>query len=327
MKKAIAYLILAAVLLAMPALAIDFGANDENEGGPGVFYTFQRCYEKPAIDGKFDEYAYAKIDVQPGDVSYEYGDDDTRKAWSYGLKYDLYASYDDDYLYFFYSLEADSEARYYNEMDDGDGSIWQRSCIQVSLANLADEGGDRFEIGLGKNNFGNGDLQFVAWAQYPDAKAEFEAVGGTDFQIVRDGGKLNYELRIPVSAFYSGDKFAEGGKLRWNLVMAQGDEGLQEHIHTQISSGCTGNGKNAQYFAEITLGGIMAGPPAPEPEAAPEEPAAAPEEPAAPAPAPAEPVTPAAPTTGDSGVWFFAIAMIAAAFGFVAIRKKTAKKF
>ncbi|MCL2814466.1 MAG: hypothetical protein FWD23_07690 [Oscillospiraceae bacterium] len=327
MKKIIAVL-LAAFLLSVPVLAIDFGANDENEGGPGVFYTFQKYYEKPVIDGKLDEYGYVKIDVQPGDISYEYGDDDERKVWSYGLKFDLYASYDEEYLYFFHSLEADSEARYYNEMDDGDGSIWQRSCIQVSVANVGDEGGDRLEIGLGKNNFGNGDLQFVAWAQYPDAKADFEAVGGTDFQIVRDGKKLNYEVRIPVSSFYSGDKFAEGGKLRWNVVMAQGDEALSEHIHTQIASGCTGNGKNAQYFAEITLGGAMAGPPAPEePVAAPEEQpaAAAPEQPAAPA-APADPVTPTAPVTGDMRVVTFAAVLIIAALGIVIARRKIGVK-
>lgn len=326
MKKIIAIL-LAAFLLITPVLAIDFGANDENEGGPGVFYTFQKCYEKPAIDGKLDEYGYAKIDVQAGDISYEYGDDDTRKGWSYGLKFDLYASYDEDYLYFFYSLEADSDARYYNEMDDGDGNIWQRSCVQVSVANVGDEGDIRLEVGLGKNNFGNGDLQFVSWAQYPDAKADYEAVGGTDFQIVRDGKKLNYELRIPVSSFYSGDKFAEGGKLRWNLVMAQGDEGLSEHIHTQISSGCTGNGKNAQYFAEITLGGAMAGPPAPAPEEpapAPDVPAAVPDEPAA--PAPTAPVTPTAPTTGDARVVTFAVIMIIAALGLVIVRRKIVVK-
>jgi hypothetical protein len=322
MKKIIAIL-LATLLLTLPVIA----GWEEEANFQKVAYTFQKYAEKPVIDGVLDEFGYAKIDVQPGDLSYAYNDATAgADAAAKGLDFQAYASYDADYLYLYISMDT---KWYYNDLDNGDGNIWGQSAIQVNIANPGDEGETRLEYGLGRNSV-DGQQQFYTWAQHSEAAQEINLAAGSDFVVALDGSRLNYEVRTPVETFRT-KKLAEGEKITICLVMAQcdkaeGEGGTGGYIHTQIASGCTGAGKHADYFATISLGGEMPGRPAPVEE---EQPAVgggseAPEQPVVtPTPTPAPAAT--APRTGDTGMIALLAVVIVAAAGVVIFRKKAVK--
>ncbi|MCL1858322.1 MAG: hypothetical protein FWF92_03725 [Oscillospiraceae bacterium] len=312
MKKILAIL-LAVFLLAMPVLA--GWEEDANIGN--VKYTIGKAPSAPVL-GQFDTSKYTKIEPAAGDMSYAWNDSlDDGLAWAQGHSFDAYVSYDASNLYVL--LRTDSKY-YFNESEDGDGNAWQFSGIQVSVAGQNDEGGDRLEYGIWRKS-DDGGLGGVVWAQHPDAKAEFEPVGGSNYTVALVGSDLWYETIIPVNTFLNADSVAEGGVIAWNLVMVQCNPADEGYIHTQIASGCTGNGKTAENLARLTLGAEIA-PPVVEapPEEVPE--VAAPEE-AAPAPAPAAPA-PAAPT-GDAGIITLAVVMMIAAAGVVVLRRKAVK--
>jgi hypothetical protein len=202
------------------------------------------------LDGKLDgDGAYTKIGYRSTELSFAWADD-AHEAWAKELKFDIYASYDANNIYIFVVSEAN---HYFNEMDDGDGGAWEYSCIQVSLADVDDSGGDRLEYGIWRKS-NDGGLAAVVWAQHPDAKAEFTPEAGKNYAVVLDGGKLYYETVVPINTFLKYDKVAEDDQIRFNIVIGQADKDNKGHIHTQYSSGCTGNGKNSDYFAKITLG-------------------------------------------------------------------------
>ena len=319
MKKVLAILLLA-VLVAMPVLA----GFDEDANIGNVKYTIGKYFEKPVLDGKLDEYGYTKLPVAAGDISYAWTDDvDGTEAIAKGLSFDAYVSYDANNLYFL----VRSDAKYYfNEYDDGDSGAWQGSGIQVSAARKDDAGGDRLEYGIWRKS-NDGTLGAVIWSQHPEAKAEFAPAPGSNYTVVLDGGNLWYEGVVPINTFTDKDSVAEGDVIAFSIVIVQSKAGDEAgYIHTQIASGCTGNGKTAENFMRLTLGATIEGPPpaAPEPEPAPEPaaPAPAPEQPA---PAPAAPApAPAAPPTGDNGIFILGGLLLAAGVS-VFIKKIAAK--
>lgn len=248
MKKLLAF-ILAAVLLTAPVLAgWEIEANNIDEGGGGVAYTIGAYTVKPVLDGKLDgDGAYTKIGYRSTDLSYAWSDDvDNSETWAKELKFEIYASYDASNIYIMVVSDAN---HYFNEMDDGDGNAWQYSCIQVSLADSEDEGTDRLEYGIWRKS-NDGGQGSVIWGQHPGAKAEYTP----NYAVALEGGRLYYETVVPVNTFLNYDSVAEDDKIGFNVVVGQADKDTVGHVHTQYSSGCTGNGKNSQYFAKITLG-------------------------------------------------------------------------
>ena len=322
MKRILAIFLLA-IFLTLPVLA----GWEEEANNQKVNYTIGKAESAPVL-GQFDTSKYTKLDVQPGDLSYAWNDSfDDAEAWARAQTFEAYVSYDANNVYTLIIADA---KHYFNDLDDGDGNCWQYSCIQVSASAATDEGGDRLEYGIYRNSV-NGSLGSVIWAQHGDAKAEYEAVAGKNYTVDLKDGKLYYETIIPVNTFLNKDKIAEGEKIGWNIVIAQTDPDAQGHIHTQIASGCTGNGKTAENFAKLTLGPAIAPPVvevAPEPEPEPEAPVAAVEE------APVAVVTPAvvapppssAAQTGDAGMITFAIIMLIGATCLVILRRKIAVK-
>jgi len=318
MKKIIAIL-LAVFLLAMPVLA---GWEEEANIG-NVKYTIGEVPSKPVL-GEFDTSKYTKLDVKPGDMSYAWNDNfDDAEAWAKGQTFEAYVAYDSKTVYTLIIADA---KHYQCDIDDGDGNVWQHSCIQVSVAGEKDEGGDRLEYGIFRNSK-NGNLGSVIWSQHGGAKSEFEAVAGTSYTVALKDGKLYYETFIPVSAFLNKDSVAKGDIIAWNIVIAQTDPDESGHIHTQIASGCTGNGKTAENFARLTLGDkIVVAAPVEEvapPAEAPAPEAAAPVAEAAPAPAPAPAPVVTAPKIGDTGVIIFITIMAAA--GVVVFKRKAVR--
>ncbi|MCL1793858.1 MAG: hypothetical protein FWG34_08305 [Oscillospiraceae bacterium] len=256
MKKFLASILALALIAAIFTAPVFAGweieANNVDEGGGGVAFKIGAYTVKPVLDGKLDgDGAYTKIAYRSTDMSYAWSDDvDNAESWAKGLNPEIYASYDASNIYILVVSNAD---HYFNECEDGDVNSWQYSCIQVSLADESDEGGDRLEFGLWRKS-DDGGQGSVVWAQHPGAKAEFEPKAGANYAVVLDGGKLYYETVIPVNAFLNYDTVGQDDKIGFNIVVGQADSNNVGHVHTQFSSGCTGNGKNAQYFAKITLG-------------------------------------------------------------------------
>lgn len=256
-KKIIAVL-LALFLLTIPVLA---GWQPEPNRQSGITYNVDKCKTAPVI-GQFDTGKYTKLDIKPGDVSYfwlEYYDNNTDiiESWAKNLKFEAYVTYDDNNLYTLIISGADN---YYNNCDDGDYSAWQYSCIQVSLASADDKGGERLEFGIWRNSE-NGKLGSCVWGTKSDMTAYFEPKAGSDYSVALKDGKLYYETAVPINTFINLNNLAENSvkslnKIGWNIVICQGfrNLGYPGYIHTQISSGCTGeNGKYADQFAKLTL--------------------------------------------------------------------------
>ena len=248
MKKIIAIL-LAVFLLTMPVLA---GWQEEEVGPGNSNYTIGAYTVKPVLDGKIDpDGAYTKIAYRTTEISYAWNDNyDEAEAWAKGLDFQIYASYDASNIYI---LVVSDAKHYFNDADDGDGNAWQLSCIQVSLADVDDSGGDRLEYGIWRKST-DGGLGAVVWSQHGGAKAEFTPEAGKNYTVVLDGGKLYYETVVPVNTFLNVDKVGEDDRIGFNIVIGQADKDNAGHVHTQYSSGCTGNGKNSDYFSKITLG-------------------------------------------------------------------------
>ena len=282
MKKFIAIL-LVAIFLTLPVLGFTQEENLDN-----VKLEFKGYAEKPVIDGKLDEFGYSKVDIKPGDVSYG-GNDDSLEDAAKAMQYDIYASYDEDYVYLFVSMDN----KYYN--NDGSGA-WDQAGIQMGLANVGDDT-NVCEFMIGRDS-SNGDLTITYFTQHADAAAELELTSGTDFQIIPDGDRVNHEFRVPVNAFYTGGKLKAGAQFTICIVLDQNNDG---YIHTQISSGLS-NGRAISQFAVVSLAAPIEKPAEPEPEpAAAVEEAAAPVE-AAPAPVVEAPAPVAVPQTGNAAM-------------------------
>jgi len=293
MKKIIAVL-LTAVLLAAPVMGFDQEANFEN-----VNLEFKAYAEKPVIDGILDEFGYAKVDIGAGDISYG-GNDDDLKAAAHAMNFDIYASYDADFVYLLVSMDT----KFYN--NDGSGA-WDQTGVQFGFANVGDDA-DVFEFMIGRDD-SSGELVVTHFTQHMEAD-EFELTPGTDFAIALDGDRLNHEVRIPASAFFTGGKLEEGKQLTTCIVLCQNNDG---YIHVQISSGLS-NGRNIAQFATVTLGAAIEKPADPVDEPADEAPVTV---------ADVDSPTPArSPRTNDAGVMALVALMAAAAAGIVVFRRK-----
>jgi len=217
----------------------------------GLFpaYRFDTYTTTPVIDGTLDLNGYAKINIKPDEMTYYWDPSNINgEDMAKNLAFDVYASYDADYVYLFVSMDA---AYYNNNCTSATaGDLWNQSGIQVGFARIDDEGGTRLEYGIGKNSTTD-ELLFYCWSQYPGAGQTIDLTGGTDFAVTLAGGKINYEVRTPVEAFMpAGTQLKQGDRFGFCLVMVQNDNGW---IHTQVASGITG-GKNSENFALITLG-------------------------------------------------------------------------
>ena len=312
MKKIIAILIVA-MFLTLPVLSFDQEANLYN-----VRLEFKGYAEKPVIDGVLDEFGYSKVDIGEGDVSYG-GNDDELKDAAKAMEYDIYASYDEDYVYMFITTDT----KHYN--NDGSGN-WDQAGVQFALSNIDNVGDngytDLVEFIIGRAST-NGELVTTYYFNHEDLE-ELDLTPGTDFQIVLDGNKLNYEIRIPANTFFTGGKLQQGKQFTICIVLCQYNEG---YIHTQIASGVS-NGKAVEQYAKITLGAPIEKPVPPAPEPEPERVVevvvdgigGGTENVHVPAPAPAP-----APQTGDATIIMMFVLIIAAGVGARIIVKQTRK--
>ena len=319
----IAAMIMAAILLAVPVLATT--EQEANQGN--VRYEILGYAETPIIDGVLDEFGYSKIGVAPGDIGYSWGEEFTDGAITKSLNFEIWAAYDENYVYFFASYD---DTYTYNDLtqdtlgtNSGFGDLWGQTLFGINITGMDETETDMSEIGIGRNS-ATGELMSKIYME-SSAGANEAPKAGEDFQITVANGKINYELRVPYSTFRpAGAKFAEGQQFKLGITLGQAiaeisaNQNEQGYIYnlTMVPSVWMPWPPDTDNMATITLGAPIEKPaeeaalpqdggnePVLEAPAANEAPVS---EEAAQAPEPA----PAAPRVGDSAA---ALAIFAAA--------------
>jgi hypothetical protein len=317
-----------AVLMLLTLSTSVFAGFDQEADLGNVKYTFSAYADKPVIDGILDENGYAKLDIKASELSYAYNDTTTDALGiAKALSFDVYASYDADYVYFFVSADA---TNYFLDADVTSAMPWGQSILQLGLAKTGTtDSAESLEIGYGRNSE-NGAMTSEIWYKgtnaTPDSFGKDSYVAGTDYQIILDGNRIIYEARVPATDF-NGAKLTKGGQFLACIVVCMPDKELavggssNGYIMTQVASGVSG-GKVPANFAVITLGDAIV----PVVEEVVEETSPATEAPAATVdPAVTAPTTGAttAPQTGDAGIIVLVVLMAGAVCAFVLLRKRT----
>ncbi len=240
MKKTLS-LVLAGLLTAALAVSASAGFTDYTElpvfGVKGIAADVTWT-----PDGEWTEGEYAEIELQDGWISAAVNDDANMDA-ALNLEHKLGMSWDSKYLYTYIQFE---DANGYECTWDADpSSLWYSGAIQVSAAEVDAAGQSGIEYGLGLSSDTDAKLTYT-W--FP-TDGSF-TVAESDFEVFVDGDIITYEFRTPFSAF-SAVAPKEGAQYGFNYVLSWGN--AQDYIHTQLASGCTGNGKTSENFADITL--------------------------------------------------------------------------
>ncbi len=240
MKKTLS-LVLAGLLTAAMAVSASAGFTDYTELPKfGVKGIAEGVTWTP--DGEWTEGEYAEIDVKDGWTSAAVNDDANMDA-ALELDYKLGMSWDKDYLYTYIQFE---DANGYENLWAADpGSMWYSGAIQVSGSEVGSSGQSGIEYGIGLTT----DTEEKITNIWFNELGSYEAPA-SDFEVFVDGDIITYEYRTPFSAF-STVAAKEGAEYSYGIVISWGN--AQDYIHTQLASGCTGNGKTSENFADITL--------------------------------------------------------------------------
>jgi hypothetical protein len=322
MKKILATILVVVLIAALPMAVSADRESRTNEGQ--ITLNIKKAAQAPVIDGILDADFYEEIPF----IQANFGFDDKHNDGNLPFLMDPgnvkgYVAYDDAHVYIFIS---GSDRYYYNDRDQDDsGNIWNRSSIQIGLGAANAEGNDFMELGFARNSYDGGLIQQM-WFNNTDGALfdmdDFQSMGGA-FAIALSGGRINYEVRVPWTAFLASAP-SVGGQFRlgWLIHFYDNDfeQGGNNRMIVDFGDGITGDGpsggKASQDFALVTLSADVLEAAAEEPEA--DEPEAQGGSDDAPAPRPT-------PRTGDAGTIALIALMAVAAAGIVVIRRKAVK--
>ena len=299
MKKllALAMVILMFAMMLVPS----FAGTIQEEDFQNIKFEIKKANTAWNPDGVLSEGEYYKVDSKPTWYSSACADD-ANDDYAKNLCPDFYMSWDENYVYFASVLTV---RNHNNEWDDDPGSMWYSGAVQMNYSEPnEDEPEYRLEYGIGLSS-ATGNLIDTVWA---DAMGSgYTASANKDFYITNASNLITYEVRTPWSSFLANPAVAVGSGFGMCIVWSVGE--AQDYIHAQLASGCTGFGKHAEYFAQVTLA------------AAPEIVTEAPE---TEAPAVDAPVveTPAAQTADIAGI--AVLAVVIAVTGAAIVSKKRA---
>lgn len=304
MKKHLA-LFLTALLVFVMAIPAFAGAEREVDVG-NVKFGIKRATKEFKPDGVIEEGEYYEIPLKDTWLSYAWNDiNDEAENQAKSMEPKLYMSWDDKYVY---TATVYKVSKFFNEYGTDPGSIWKAACIQNNFAPKAEDvllAENRLEYGVSLTSDTNELVSFV-WADSSDGGAiGWSPEPNVDYIVTHSNNVLTYEVRTPWEAFYDGTP-KEGDVFGYCIVWAGGPD-YEEYVHAQLASGCTGFGKDAFSFAQVTL------------EAAPVIEAQPPAE---------EPVTTSVPTPAPQTADVFTavvFAAVATASGAIAISKKRGK--
>ncbi len=243
MKKVFS-LVLAGLLVAGMAVSTS-AAFQAEEDLQNISFDIHRINATWTPDGEWSDGEYAPVDVQNTWISAATNDEANLDA-AKNLDFKLGMSYDDTYVYGYVQfVDANGHD---NAWDDEPGSMWYSGALQINFSDADEAGDQRLEYGIGLTN--NGKKITNTWGDY--LGGGFESADA-DWTCNVEGDTVTYEFRTPFSAFSDTVKGKEGDQIGFCVVISWGNE--QDYIHTQLSSGCTGDpGKAADNYAKVTLG-------------------------------------------------------------------------
>jgi hypothetical protein len=247
--KRIALLLLAAAMIL--TLAVSASAFFEaEEAFCEVAFTIGKQTTAWNPDGTITDGEYFKVDIQPTWLSYAINDNDTDAGLAYAKATtpELYMSWDENYVYTAtrYTVSEGHECLW----DSDPASMWYSGAVQFNYANFDEVASEyRLEYGVGLSS-DTGDTLYTVWA---DGCGEGYEPNPDDAKVWLDGNTLTYETRCPWSAFADEDNtgYKEGNGFNTTFVWSIGKG--QDYVHIQLAEGCTGNGKHAEYMAQVTL--------------------------------------------------------------------------
>ncbi|MCR5681628.1 MAG: hypothetical protein K6G29_04175, partial [Clostridiales bacterium] len=253
MKK-IALLLLAAAMILTLALSAS-AYFEQEEAFCEVKFEIGKQTTAWAADGKISDGEYYEVKLDPSWISYSINDNNTDAdlAYAKSINPELYMSWDENYVYT--ATRYTETQGHDNAWDDDPASMWYSGACQFNYANFDEVAAEyRLEYGVGLTNSGN--TIYTVWAQ--GGGDDYEPTE-EDAKVYKDGDTLLYETRVPWDAFADEDNTGrkEGNGFNFCFIWSVGKG--QDYTHIQLAQGCSGNGKHAEYFAQVTLAGAPAG--------------------------------------------------------------------
>ena len=203
-------------------------------------------------DGTITDGEYYKVEIDPTWISYAINDNDTDAGLEYAksITPELYMSWDESNIYCATRYEV---PKGHENLWDGDpASMWYSGAVQFNYANFDEVASEyRLEYGVGLSS-DTGDTLYTVWA---DGAGTGFTPSEENAKVWLDGNTLTYETKVAWEDFADEDNTAgkEGLGFNFCLVWSVGEG--QDYVHIQLAEGCTGNGKHAENFAQVTLGG------------------------------------------------------------------------
>ena len=253
MKKIALFLLAAAMILTLAVTASAYWEPEEAFGE--VKFTIGKQSVAWNADGTITDGEYYKVEMPAEWISYAINDNDTDAGLEYAKAThpELYMSWDENYIYTATKYEV---TKGHENLWDGDpASMWYSGAVQFNYANFDEVASEyRLEYGVGLSS-DTGDTLYTVWA---DGCGSGYTPSQDDAKVWLNGNTLTYETRVPWDAFADEDNTAGKEGLGFNFCLVWSIGEGQDYVHLQLAEGCTGNGKHAENFAQVTLGPAQA---------------------------------------------------------------------
>ncbi len=208
-------------------------------------------------DGVISEGEYYRVALDPSWISYAINDNDTDAGLAYAKSVtpELYMSWDEDNIYCATRYEVPEG---HENLWDGDpASMWYSGAVQFNYANFDEVASEyRLEYGVGLSS-DTGDLLYTVWA---DGAGSGFTPSEENAKVWLDGNTLTYETKVAWDDFADEMNTAGQEGLGFNFCLVWSIGKGQDYVHIQLAEGCTGNGKHAENFAQVTLAPAPASP-------------------------------------------------------------------
>ena len=248
--KRLALIVVACMMILALAVASYADIFVEEEAFGEVKFSIGKRTADWVADGKITDGEYFEVPIDPAWMSYAINgtDPDGGLAYAQSIQYKLYMSWDENNVYMAtaYTCPDGYECLW----DDDLPSMWQSGAIQVNYANFDEVASEyRLEYGIGRST-DTGNMLYTVWA---DGCGSGYVPSEDDNLMFIDGNNVIAETKCPWDAFADEDNTGrkEGNGFNFCIVWSVGFGG--DYIHAQLAEGCTGAGKHAENFAQVTL--------------------------------------------------------------------------
>ena len=249
MKK-LSTVLLACVMIISLAVVVSAYWEPEEAFGE-VKFTIGKQTTAWNADGQISDGEYYKVELDPSWISYAINDNDTDAGLEYAKAThpELYMSWDENYIYTATRYEVTKGHE--NLWDADPASMWYSGAVQFNYANFDEVASEyRLEYGVGLSS-DTGNLLYTVWA---DGAGTGFTPSEENAKVWLDGNTLTYETRVAWEDFADEDNTAGKEGLGFNFCIVWSIGEGQDYVHIQLAEGCTGNGKHAENFAQVTLG-------------------------------------------------------------------------